>query len=196
MSIVFLVFALYLNQMSCPTIFPTSHLMTKRMRNQTRFRYILVPYGHVLVPPCVILRICGLLIFRDLFLFIHTSVNFSFFFVLLLLLVISSFGRLLSKILIDIEDIHLFPESSSLYHYDAIILPILSWPCLSREISRSFWALIFVRVRSKSQFTIGFFKSSSVEDSFKQKIYNAKLHPPDHDIIEELVERIIHSVPE
>ena len=33
----FLVFALYLNQISHLSIFPTSHMMTKRTRNQTEF---------------------------------------------------------------------------------------------------------------------------------------------------------------
>ena len=42
-------FALYLNQMSHPTMFLTSHLRTMRKRNQTEFQYISVLYGHVLV---------------------------------------------------------------------------------------------------------------------------------------------------
>ena len=37
------------------------------------------------------------------------------------------------------------------------------------KISRSLWMHIFVRARLKSHFTIGFFKSSSVEVSFKPR---------------------------
>ena len=65
--------------MSHPTMFPTSHLMTKKKRNQTKFRYIIVPYGHILVPLRVTLRLCRLLIFRNFLLFIHTSVHFRLF---------------------------------------------------------------------------------------------------------------------
>ena len=79
MSSACLVFALYLNHMSHLTMFPTIHLMTKRTRNQTKFRYIIVPYGHVLVPSRVTLRLFSLLIFSNLLLFIHTSVHFSLF---------------------------------------------------------------------------------------------------------------------
>ena len=31
-------------------MFPRSHIRTMRTRNQTKFKYISVPYGHVLVP--------------------------------------------------------------------------------------------------------------------------------------------------
>ena len=56
-----LVFALYLNHMSHLKMFPTSYLMTNRTRNQKKFRYIIVPYGHIIVPLCVPLQICSLL---------------------------------------------------------------------------------------------------------------------------------------
>ena len=79
MSSPWLVFALYLNQTSHLPMFPTSHLMTTRTRNQTKFRYIIGPYGHILVPLRVPLRLCSLLIFRILLLLIHTSVHFSLF---------------------------------------------------------------------------------------------------------------------
>ena len=82
MSSVCLVFSLYLNQMSHPTMFPTSNLMKKRKRNQKKCWYIIVPYGHVLVPLSVTLRLCILLVFSNLFLFIHTSVHLSFFLLL------------------------------------------------------------------------------------------------------------------
>ena len=86
MSSACLVFALYPNQMIHTKMFPSSHLMIKRKRNQTKFRYIIVPYGHVLVPSRVTLRICSLLIFRNLLLLIHASVHFSLFLSLFLLL--------------------------------------------------------------------------------------------------------------
>ena len=37
-------------------MFPTSQLMTKRTRNKTKFGYIFVPYGHVLLSLRVTLR--------------------------------------------------------------------------------------------------------------------------------------------
>ena len=60
-------------------MFSTSHLMTKRTSNQTKYRYIFVPYGHVHVNLRVTLRLCSLLIFRNLFLPIQTSVHLSLF---------------------------------------------------------------------------------------------------------------------
>ena len=41
--------------------FPISHMMTKRLRNQTKFRYIIVPYGQVFVLLRVPLRILQLI---------------------------------------------------------------------------------------------------------------------------------------
>ena len=48
-SLVWLVFALYLNQMSCQTMLPTIHMRMIRTKNQTKFRYISVLYGQILV---------------------------------------------------------------------------------------------------------------------------------------------------
>ena len=86
MSSDWLVFALYLNHMSHPKMFLTIHLRTMRKSNQTNFRYIFVPYGHVIVPLSVILQICILLIFRKLLLLINASVHFRLFLLLLWLL--------------------------------------------------------------------------------------------------------------
>ena len=67
--------------MSHPTMFPTSHLMMKRTSNQTKFRYIIVLYGHVLVPSRVTLRLCSLLIYRIFcFLLIQESISACFFY--------------------------------------------------------------------------------------------------------------------
>ena len=78
-SISWLVFALYLNHMSHPTMFPMSHLRTMRTRNHMKFRYIFVPYGHVLVTSRFSLRLCSFLILRNLLLLIHTSFHLSLF---------------------------------------------------------------------------------------------------------------------
>ena len=78
-TLVWLVFVLYQNYMSHPMVFPMSHLRTTMTRNQTKFRYIIVPYGHVLVPSRVLLRLLILLIFRNLLLYIHTIIHFSLF---------------------------------------------------------------------------------------------------------------------
>ena len=158
--------------MSHPTMFPTSRLMTNRTRNQTKFWYIIMPYGHVLVPSRVPLRICSLLIFRNLLLFIHTSIHFILF---------------LSLLCFFLCFPNLFVFSPSFYLSLNIFLSLLSPPhCIimaqyvlqsllslvyHAKSSRSLWMLIFFRVRLKSQFTIIFFKSSSVEDSFKQRTW-------------------------
>ena len=41
-------FDLYMSQMSHQTMFLTIRLRTMRVRNQTKFQYISVPYGQVL----------------------------------------------------------------------------------------------------------------------------------------------------
>ena len=158
MSSAWLIFALYLNQMSHPTMFPTSHMVTMRMRNQTKFWYIFVPCGHVLVPLRVPLWIFSLLIFSNLFFLIHTSIHFSLF---------------LSFFYFFLCFPNLFVFSPSFFLTLKIFLYLLSPPhCIimmqyifqsllslvyNAKISRSLWMIIFVRVRPKRQFTIGFF---------------------------------------
>ena len=159
MSSACLVFTLYLNKMSHPAMFPTSHLMIKRTRNEKKCRYIIVPYGHVLVPSRVPLRICSLLIFRNFLLLIHTSIHFSLFlsffcfflwftnlfvFSPSFYLTLKTFLYLLSPTRYIIMMKYIFPSLISLvYHVKS---------------SRILWMLIFVRVISKSQFMIGFLK--------------------------------------
>ena len=82
MSSACLIFDLYLNQISHLKMFLTSHLMTKRTRSQTKFRYIFVICGHVLVPLCVPMRLCSLLVFSNLLIFIHANVHFRLFLLL------------------------------------------------------------------------------------------------------------------
>ena len=151
-------------------MFPTSHLMTKRTRNQTKFRYIIVPYGHVLVPSRVLLRLLILLIFRNLLLYIHTSIHFSLF--LSFFCFFLCFPNLFvfsPKFLLTLKILHSFlSPPSSIIMIQYIFQSFLSL-VYHEKSSRSLWMLIFVGVRSKSQFTIFFFKSSSVEDSFKQR---------------------------
>ena len=43
-------FAFHLNHMGHLKMFPTNHLRTMKNRNQTKFKYISVPYGHDIVP--------------------------------------------------------------------------------------------------------------------------------------------------
>ena len=172
MSSACLVFDLYLNQMSHPTMFPTSHLMTKRTRNQTKFWYIIVPYGHVFVPSHVTLRIWILMILRNLLIFIHTSVHFSLF---------------LSFFCFFLYFPNSFVFSPSFFLTLQIFLPFLSPPhCIimtqyvfqsllslvyHARTRKSLWMLIVVRVISKFQFMVGFFKPSSVEVSLKQRTW-------------------------
>ena len=140
-------------------MFPTIHLTKKRTRNQTKFRYIIVPYGHVIVPLRVPLQICSLLIFRNLLLFIHAIVHFSLF---------------LSFFCFFLCFLNSFVFSSSFFWTLRIFLYLLSPPhCIiltqyvlqyllrlvyHAKISISLWMRIFVRVIPKSQFTIGFYQ--------------------------------------
>ena len=165
MSSACLVFSLYLNQLSHPAMFPTSHLMTKKTRNQTKFWYIIVPHGHVLFPLCVTLWLCILLIFRNLLIYIHKSVHFSLFisFFCFFLWFTNSFvfspGFFLA---LNILPSFLRPTHCIImtkYVFQSLLSLVYH-----AESSRRLWMHIFVRVRPKSQFTIGFFKSSSVED--------------------------------
>ena len=161
-----LVFSLYLNQIIHTTMFPTRHLTTKRTRNQTTFRYIIVPYVHVLVTLRVTLRLCSLLMSMNFLLLINTSVHFSLF--------ISFFCFFLCFP-------YLYVFFPSLFLTLKILLSFLIPPhCIimtqyvfqsflslvyHMKTSRILWMLIFVKVRSNSQFMNWLiFQSSSVED--------------------------------
>ena len=167
-----LVFALYLNQMSHPKMFPTINLMTKRTRNQTKFWYIFLPYGHVLFPLCVSLRLFSLLIFRNLLLLIHTSVYFRlflwFFWFFLcyhnFFFVSPIFFLTLNISISFLSPPHCIIMTQCVFQY---LLSLF----YHAKSSRILWMIFFVRVRLKSQFKIGFFKSSSVEDLFKQRTW-------------------------
>ena len=170
MSSACLVFALYLNHMSHPTMFTTSHLMTKRTRNQKKFQYIIMLYGHVLVPLRVTLRLCSLLIFGNLFLFNHKSVHCSFFLLFFCFFLWFPNSLVLSPsffLTLNIFFYFLIP-SHCIFKTQDVFQSFLSL-VYHAKISRSLWMLIFVRVISKRQFAIGSFKSSSVEESFKQR---------------------------
>ena len=128
-SLVWLVFALYLNQMSHLTIFLTSRLRAMRTRNPTKFQYISVPYGHVIVllrVPLLILQLVDLQ--EPVAPYSYKRLFKIFSIVLLLLLLFYYFIRLLPKLLLDVEDI---PLVSSLHNYNGISLPTLTWPRLS-----------------------------------------------------------------
>ena len=128
-SLVWLVFALYVNQISHMTMFLTSHTRTMKKRNQTKFQYISVPYGHVLVPLHGTLRILQIIDLQELVSLYSYKRPFQIvYFVLLFFLVLSYFSRHLPKIILDVEDL---PPVPSLHHYNAISLPILPYPYLS-----------------------------------------------------------------
>ena len=152
------IFSLYLNQMSHQAMFPTSRLMMKRTRDQTNFWYILVMYGHVLVSSCIPLRLCSLFIFSKLLIFICTSVHFSLLisFFWFFLCFPNSFVFSSSFFLM----LNIFPSFLSPHHC-IIMMQYVFQSFLSliyhAKSSRVLWMLIFVRVRPKSQFTIGFF---------------------------------------
>ena len=154
-----LVFDLYLNQMSHPKIFPTSHLRTMRTRNQAKFWYIFVPYGQVIVPLRVPLRLCGLLIFRNLLLFIYTSVHFRFF--LSLFCFFLCFPKLFVFSLSFFLRLKIFLSFLSPPHCiimtQYVFQSLLSLVYCAKS-SISLWMLIFVRVILKRQFMICFFQ--------------------------------------
>ena len=129
-----------------------------------------MPYGHVLVLFRVPLQLCRLLMFRNFSLLIHTSVYSSLFFLLLCFFLCfpNSFVFYPSFFL----TLNIFLSFLSPPHWNImtqyVFQSLLSFVYHSK-ISRSLWMLIFVRVISKSQFMMGFFKSYSVEDSFKPR---------------------------
>ena len=104
-------------------MFLTSNMRTMRTRNQKKFRYILVPYGHVIVPLRVPLRILQLVDIQEPVATYSYKRPFQLVsFILVILLVLYSLVCILSKILLDVEDLPIFP---SLHYYKAIILPNL-----------------------------------------------------------------------
>ena len=141
-SLVWLIFALHLNQMSHQTMFLTRHPRKIRTRNQTKFQYISMPYVHVIV-------LCRMYTF------------------------------LLPHCIIITQ--HVFQSSPSLVYH--------------APTSRSLWIIIFVRVRLKSQFTIGFSYDPLLKTHSNQEHDNAYICPPFPESIEQLIEQIIHSVP-
>ena len=159
MSSTSLVFTLYLNHMSLPTMFLTSHLMTMRTMNKTKFWYICVPYGHVLVPFHVTLRLCSLLVFRNLLLLIHTIVHVSLLLLFFWLFLYFPNLFVFSPRLLFTMNIFLYflspPHCIIMTKY--VLQSFLSLVYHAKR-SRSQWMLIFVRVRLKIQFTVGFFQ--------------------------------------
>ena len=138
-------------------MFTTSHKMTTRTRNQTKFRYIFVPYGNVLVPLCVTLRIYSLLIFRNLLLLIHTSVHFSLFFLFLwFFLYFPNFFVFPPIFFLTLKFFLSFLNHTNCIIMTKCIFLFLISLVYHAKSSRSMWMLIFVRVISKSQFTIGY----------------------------------------
>ena len=160
-----LVFVLFLNQMSHTMMFPMRHMMTKRTRNQTKFWYICVLYGHVLVP----FRLCSLLIFGNLFLFNHKSVHCSFFLSFFCFFLWSPISLVLSPsffLTLNIFFYFLIPPHC-IFKTQDVFQSFLSL-VYHAKMSRSLLMPISDRMKLKSQFTICFFKTFFVEDTFKQ----------------------------
>ena len=113
----------------------------------------------------------SLLILRIFLILIHISIHFSLFILFFCFFLcfpnyLLSYPRLSLKLNIFLS-LLIPPHCTIRTQY--VFQSFLSLLYHSK-ISRSLWMLIFFRVRSKSQFTIGFFKSSSVEDSSKPRI--------------------------
>ena len=113
---------------------------------------------------------CSLLIFRTLFILIHTSIHLSLFLLFLCfflwftnLFVFSPSFLLKLKIFLSFL---IPPHFIIMTQY---VLQSFRSLVYHAKISRILWMLIFVRLIYKSQFTIGVLKSSSVEDSFKPR---------------------------
>ena len=133
------------------------HLMTMRTRNQTKFLYIFVLYGHVLVSLRVPLRLCSLSIFRNWLLLIHTSVHFSVFLLFLCsflyftnsFVLYPSFFLTLKILLSFIIPFHCIIMTQYVLQY---LLSLV----YHEKSTTSLWMLIFLMVRLKSQFMICF----------------------------------------
>ena len=180
-------FFLYLNQMSHMTMFLTSHMRKKKTRSQKKFQYISLPYVHVLVTLSVPLRLLQLVDLQELVSPYSYKRPFQLvFFVFLLLLVISYNARLLSNILLGVEYLHLVP---SLYYYNTISLPILTYPRLSYALQQKPMDVYFCQGEMEEPVYDRLFSYRPLlKNHSNQEHDHANLHPPDPDIIEQLVE--------
>ena len=155
-----------------------------------------MPYGHVIVPLRVPLRLCSLLILRNLLLLIHTSVHlslflsfFCFFLCFTNLFVFSPSFFLMLKVFFYFLSPH-----HCIIMTQYVLQSLLSL-VYHAKICRSLWILIFVRVILKIQFTMGFSNHPLLKTHSNKEHDNEKLHPTNPEIIEESFEQIIHSVP-
>ena len=140
-------------------MFPTSHLMTMRTRNQTKFWYIFVPYGHVLVTSRVPLRLCSLLIFKNLLLIIHTSVHLILFISFFWFFLWSPNSFVFSpSFLLELKIFLSFLITPHCIIMTQYVFQYLLSLVYYSEIIRSLWIILIFRVILKRQFTVGFFK--------------------------------------
>ena len=164
-TLVWLFFLSYLNHMIHTTMFPTIHLRKSSTRNQMKYRHNFVPYGHILVPLHVTLRLFSLLICRNVLLLIHISVHFNLFLLFFwFFLWFTNFSLLYPSFLFLLNIFLSFlstPHFSIMMQY---VFQSLFSLLYQATISRIPWMLIFVRVGLKRQFKIGFLKLSYVAE--------------------------------
>ena len=145
--------------MSHPTMFSTTHLIKKRTMSQTEFWYIIASYGHVILPLCVPLRLCRLLVFKNLLLLIHTITHFSLLFSLLcFFLWFPNSFVFSSSFLLTLNIFISFLNPSHCIIMTQYVFQSLLRLVYHAKISRIMWMLIFVRVILKRQFTIAIFQ--------------------------------------
>ena len=150
-----MVFYSHQNQMSHATMFPASHLMMIWTGIKKKIDILLWRMD-------TFLFLC--VFFRTLLLLIHTSIHFRLFCSLFCLFLCFTNSFVFSPILFLTLMILLYflnpPHWIIMTQY---VLQFLLSLVYHSKISRILWILIFVKVISNSQFTIGFFKSSSVQ---------------------------------
>ena len=89
-----------------------------------------------------------------------------------------------------------FPESSSLYHYDAICLPVLDYPCLSCKKHQKPVDHYFCQGDIKDPVYDRLFCNHPLLQTHSIKEQdNVKLHPSKIESTEQHVEEIIHYFP-
>ena len=192
--LVWLVFALHLDQMSHPKMFPTSHLRTTRTRNQTKFQYISVPYGHVLITFRVPLRIFQLVDLQEpvapysykcpfqIFFFRSYAPSCAFL-VCLSFLQASSWHWIYSSCSLIASLQHNKPSNPSLSSF------------IMRITAEARGCLFFQGDIEEPVYDRLFPNHPLLKTHSNQEHYNANLHPPNHESIEKLLEGIINSVP-
>ena len=195
-TLVWLVFVLYQNYMSHPMVFPMSHLRTTMTRNQTKFLYIFVLYGHVIVLFCFPLQILHLVDLQELVAHYSYKHPFHIFF----------FCSSASSCAFLICLFYLQTYSWRWWYFSPSWVPSIASLWCNTSSNPSFaW---FINKKSVEACGCLFFSGWDQRASLQPDLSNhpllrnhsnqehdyTKLHPLNPELFEQLVELIIHSV--